>query len=128
MTLAVTGAFSIGGAGSSYLHWAWTSAQVADDLSLVRGNHQLSFGGSVMGYQSNSHHSTFSGGIFAVANLGDFMLGRAQSLVQGLPYTLWVTNNYIGLYAQDTWKAKSNVTFSYGLRCEPYIPQQFERL
>ena len=128
MTLAVTGGFSIGGAGSSYLHWAWTTAQVSDDISVVRGNHQLSFGVSAMGYQSNSHHNTFSGGIFTVNSLSDFMIGRLQSYVQGLPYTLWVTNNYLGIYGQDSWKMKPNLTLSYGLRWEPFFPQQFDRL
>src|ERR1051325_6948978 len=44
MTLAVTGGFSIGGAGSSYLHWAWTTMQLSDDVSVLHGNHQFSFG------------------------------------------------------------------------------------
>jgi hypothetical protein len=128
MTLAVTGGFSIGGAGSSYLHWAWTTGQLSDDISVVHGNHQLAFGASLVGYQSNSHHSTFSGGIFTINSLNDFMLGNVQSLVQGLPYTLWVTNKYVGLYAQDNWKATPSLTLSYGLRWEPFIPQQFDRL
>jgi hypothetical protein len=128
MTLAVTGGFSIGGAGSSYLHWAWTTGQVSDDLSVVKGNHQLSFGITAMSYQSNSHHNTFSGGIFSVSSLSDFMIGRLQSYVQGLPYTLWVTNNYLGMYGQDSWKVKPNLTLSYGLRWEPFFPQQFDRL
>jgi hypothetical protein len=128
MTLAVTGGFSIGGAGSSYLHWAWTAAQLSDDISVQKGNHQLSFGASAMGFQSNSHHDTFSGGIFSVNTLSDFMIGRLQSYVQGLPYTLWVTNNYIGMYAQDNWKVRPNLTLNYGLRWEPFFPQQFDRL
>ena len=128
MTLAVTGGFSIGGAGSSYLHWAWTTMQLSDDLSIVHGNHQLSFGASVMGYQSNSHHSTFSGGIFTINSLADFMRGTLQSYVQGLPYTLWVTNKYLGMYGQDTWKMTPKFTLSYGLRWEPFFPQQFDRL
>jgi hypothetical protein len=128
MTIAVTGGFNLGGAGSSYLHWAWTTFQLSDDLSVIKGNHQLSFGVSAMGYQSNSHHSTFSGGIFTINSLHEFLIGRLQSLVQGLPYTLWVTKNHLGMYAQDSWKMKPNLTFNYGLRWEPYFPQQFDRL
>jgi hypothetical protein len=128
MTVGITGGFNLGGAGSSYLHWAWTTAQVSDDLSIVKGNHQLAFGVSAMGYQSNSHHSTFSGGIFTFNSLSDFMIGRLQSYVQGLPYTLWVTKSYLGVYGQDNWKVRPNLTLSYGLRWEPFFPQQFDRL
>ena len=128
MTIALTGGFSLGGAGQSYLHWAWTTHQVSDDISVVSGNHQLSFGASWVGYQSNSHHNTFSGGIFTINSLSDFLLGRLQSYVQGLPYTLWVTDNYIGMYAQDSWKLKPSLTVNYGLRWEPFFPQQFDRL
>src|SRR5262249_15077869 len=125
---SVTGGFSIGGAGSSFLHWAWTTMQLSDDISVVHGNHQLSFGASVMGFQSNSHHSTFTGGIFSINSLSDFMIGTLQSYVQALPYTLWVTNKYVGMYGQDNWKVTPNLTLAYGLRWEPFIPQQFDRL
>ena len=128
MTMAVTGGFNIGGAGSSFLHWAWTTGQVSDDISIVHGNHQFSFGGSLVGYQSNSHHSTFTGGIFTINSLHDFLVGNVQSLVQGLPYTLWVTNTYVGMYAQDSWKVAPSLTLNYGLRWEPFFPQQFDRL
>jgi hypothetical protein len=128
MTVMINGGFNLGGAGQSYLHWAWTTGQVSDDISIVKGNHQLSFGVSAVSYQSNSHHSTFSGGIFQFGSVSDFMLGRLQSLVQGLPYTLWVTKKHLGVYGQDSWKMAPSLTLSYGLRWEPFLPQQFDRL
>jgi hypothetical protein len=82
MTLAVTAASASEARAPVFLHWKWTSVQAADDLNIVRGNHQFAFGASVLGLQSNSHHSTFTGGTFAFGNLADFMLGRMQSLTQ----------------------------------------------
>jgi hypothetical protein len=36
-----------------------------------------------------------------------------------------VRQKYLGIYAQDSWKARPNLTINFGVRWEPYFPQQF---
>ncbi len=49
------------------------------------------------------------------------MLGDVNTYAQGNYQPDIERHNYIGLYAQDSWKIKSNLTVSYGLRWEPYL-------
>ena len=39
-----------------------------------------------------------------------------NALIQAAPNTLDMTQTYLGLYAQDTWRVGSKVTLNYGLR------------
>ena len=48
------------------------------------------------------------------------------SFIQSAPNTLDMTQQYFGLYAQDTWKLSPTMTLNYGVRWEPWFPQQHE--
>ena len=56
----------------------------------------------------------------------DFLLGKmgTNALVQAAPNTLDMQQTYIGLYAQDTWRVGPRLTLNYGMRWEPFFPQQ----
>jgi hypothetical protein len=56
--------------------------------------------------------------------LADFMLGAVNEFRQSTPFTLDITQKYFGLYAQDTWRLSPNVTMNYGVRWEPWFPQE----
>ncbi len=56
-------------------------------------------------------------------DLADFLLGRPQSIsIQYGQQTNYFQQNQFNLYAQDEWKARSNLTFILGLRYEEYSP------
>ena len=133
MLLSVTPAnsgFQIGGGTESEARFKTPSFNVSDDLTMVRGNHQYGFGGSLAYWTSLSQANvrspgqfTFNGTITGLA-LADFLTGRLQSLIQATPNSLDMKQFYMGLYVQDTWKTSARTTFNYGLRWEPGFAQQ----
>ena len=130
MTMPAGAGFSLGGGTESESTFRTNTYQVGDDLMIVRGNHQLALGGSVASWKSTSLANVRSPGTFnfdgSVTGLamGDFLLGRPNQFTQSAPNNLFMTEWYMGLYAQDSWRLSSRATLNYGLRWEPYFPQQ----
>jgi hypothetical protein len=136
MLLSVTGGFTLGGGTESEARFKTPSYQVTDDVTMVRGNHQFGLGGSLAFWRSLSRANVRSPGQFSFGGgntglgLADFVIGRLSNAglnpayIQAVPNTLDMEQWYVGLYAQDTWKASANVTLNYGLRWEPAIAQQ----
>ena len=102
-----------------------------DDLTLVRGSHQFSFGGGVSRSLLNASSYAWSQGFFVFAGifgtpLIDFLTGNVVNLHQANPNPDNVTQNFLGLYASDTWKATRKLTVTYGVRWNPFYPMVFK--
>jgi hypothetical protein len=127
MNLTVTGAFTIGGGaavpGQSH---NGPNPSINEDLSIVKGSHQLGFGGGWL-HQGMNYWSglvlvgstTFDGSVTG-APLADLLYGQAQAFSQGLRYGFYTRQNYGSIYAQDSWKITSHLVLNYGVRWEPY--------
>ena len=133
MLLTITGGFQLGGGTESMSTFDTPAWQISDDLTLVRGAHQYVFGGTFARWKSLSSANVRSPGQFAVdgtitgLGLADFMVGRLAAnngFVQAAPNTLDMEGKSLGLYAQDTWRVGPRLTLNYGLRWEPFFPQQ----
>jgi len=128
ISLAVNGAFNIGGGpASSKGSHSTPMWSIFDDLSLVKGAHQIGIGGSMFkqglnyfSYGPAVGTATFTGQQTGII-LGDFMLGRMSTFSQGTIYGFYERQFYDSIYAQDTWKLHSRLTLNYGLRWEPYL-------
>src|SRR5262245_11076199 len=129
-SFSITGGFQLSSNNVGDNKYHPHTYSLSDDLSVVHGSHQFSFGGGLThgNYKSKSDFvaagtMTFNGQDTGLG-MGDFMLGRVSSLVMGTPNDqLVLTQNSIAAYATDTWKAKPRLTVNYGIRWEPYIPQ-----
>jgi len=128
ISLAAQGAFNIGGGpASSKGSHSTPMWSIFDDLSLVKGAHQIGIGGSMFkqglnyfSYGPAVGTATFTGQQTGLI-LGDFMMGRMSTFSQGTIYGFYERQFYDSLYAQDTWKMNSHLTVNYGVRWEPYL-------
>ena len=127
--LSVSGGFSIGGQGGNVP--GLTNAvgiQASEDLSWVKGAHQIGFGFNDIYSRLGVQGWTSADGVFAFSatntglGLGDFMLGDVNTFTQQGVQGIGFRSNYIGAYVQDTWKISSRLTLNGGLRWDPFLP------
>ncbi len=131
MGLSITNGFALGQGGNNPGHFNSTDYQLINDVNIVHGNHQITFGGNYLYAYMNTVNNrptngafTFAGTIVGGGTVGyaDFLTGNMSSFSQGNADYENDNYNYVAAYGQDSWKAKKNLTINYGLRWEPYIP------
>ena len=113
--------FTGGVAGNTTVLYAWNSFQGYDDAFWTHGTHSVKFGGGVERQQLNRLSHTDPSGVFTFPNLLGFLTnnptrftGETFSSVreQGLRQTIF------GVYVQDDWRFRPNLTLNLGLRWE----------
>ena len=129
MTMSVTGGFVLYTGTNTKALFLNDTYQGADDLTVIKGNHQLGFGGNIQ-YWTGDYTSTsrangnwiFDGSATSLG-LADFLTGRLTSVEHGGLGKLPVDSWYVGVYGQDSWRVSSRVTVNGGVRWEPYFGQ-----
>jgi hypothetical protein len=123
--------FSVGAGGTNPGYFNSLTYQLADDLDVVRGAHQFSFGGNWIHSKIETLNNRPTNGQFSFTgqstglSLADFMIGSVSGgFVQGNPVYDYDHHDYVALYAQDNWRLRPNLTLNVGLRWEPFNPVQ----
>ena len=129
MNITITGAFSINTGTETFSFYKPNTFGFNDDLTIVRGNHQYGIGGaaSFSNWKTESNVRSmgpisFNGGVTGLP-LADFLMGRIFEYRQSTPFRQDINQPYFGLYGQDTWRVSPSITLNYGVRWEPWFPQ-----
>ena len=96
-----------------------TTLEFASNLDYAKGKHSLRFGFLLEGEWVTTDQQSNYLGTFTFASLEDYAAGRPQqfSVRTGNPlidYSQW----QLGVFAQDDWRARQNLTISFGVRQE----------
>lgn len=98
--------------------------QWLDNFTKIVGTHSIKFGGEFHYDQINERNTYAENGVFAFdgtetgLDFADFLIGAPSSLTQSSQQFLDSRSKYTGLFAQDSWRAKPDLTLNYGLRWE----------
>jgi hypothetical protein len=128
--ISISSAFAFGNGNGAPARFDRNTFQFADDATLIRGRHQITFGPDYI-YRQLNEFNVFNGngsftfnGQFTTDPLVDFILGTPSSLVQGNPEQTGVRQNYIALYVQDNVQVNPRLNVHFGIRWEPFLPEK----
>ena len=122
------GGFNIGCGTCAFANFNINTYQVADDVTLMRGKHQISFGFDGRKDQFNSFNHQQSNGQFTFNGstsgdgLADLLIGRFSNLTDGNVISDYLRQTVIAGYVQDAFKPSSHLTLNFGVRWEPSVP------
>jgi len=130
MVVVVTGGFNIAASTATRGIADNKTWQISDDVTLVRGRHQIGLGVNVAywdtlqkAWANGGGNWQFNGSITGMG-MADFLLGRVAIFEHGSYFGVHLNQLYQGWYVQDTWRAAERITLNAGLRWEPYFGQQ----
>ncbi len=102
-----------------------------DNLTILRGRHSLKMGGQWQRYQQNRYYPGNNGllgffnysGLFTGVPFADFLLDQLQQKgIGSLSGTWGHRQNRIGVFFQDDFKVRNNLTLNLGMRWEYTSP------
>jgi len=125
--ITVTNGFTISSALVNPGNYNSTAYQFSEDLSLVRGAHQIALGGGFIHHNFNGNSGinrnaqiTFNGQLTGMG-LADFLTGNLTGFQQGNALVSYSRQSFTSFYLQDTWKVTSRLTVNAGIRWEPFL-------
>jgi Carboxypeptidase regulatory-like domain len=131
----ISGGFAIGNNFEGELPQKGNTYQFSDSFGKVFGNHSIKFGGDFrenqfdqrLYFNINGSYYIYGGGPndpqASDGNLfANYLLGLNDNYIQGSAQDELIRSKGVYLFAQDSWKIRSNLTLNYGLRWELNTP------
>jgi hypothetical protein len=110
-----------------------TSPQFLDNFSKVIGRHSVKVGGE---YHYTRFRQRFpeadANGLFSFtgsetgSDFADYLLGAPSAFLQSSDDDYDNRKNYVGIYGQDSWRMRPNLTVNFGLRWD-WIQNWYEQ-
>lgn len=118
-SIVVEGAFTGGGNTIGTTRDHQDSYEFQDNASIETGNHFLHFGGRYRAIHAATSSMAGFNGQFIFSSLEDYAAGQSSqfSITLGTPKVSKLIQD-VGVYAEDDWKFRHDMTFSYGMRYE----------
>jgi hypothetical protein len=116
------------GTNTNQLRQSNNTFQWLDNFSKVLGTHTIKAGVEFHYDQIDTHTIAQFNGSFLFfgtqtgSDFADFLLGAPTQYNQSQLQPFYGRNKYVGLYAQDSWRLRSNLTLNYGLRWDRIEP------
>ena len=116
------------GTNTNELKQVGNTFQWLDSFTKVIGTHTLKVGGEFHYDQVNVNAVAQFNGSFLFfgtetgSDFADFLLGVPSQYNQSQLQPFCGRNKYLGLYAQDSWRVRHNLTLNYGLRWDRIEP------
>ena len=133
--IGISGGASLGNNWEGVLPQVGNSFQWSDSLTWVKGNHTFKFGidarrarfDQTYYFDVNGEYTFNNTGPNAIVpndddNYAEYLLGLADTYVQGSAQREDVRSTSLYPFVQDSWKIKPNLTLNYGLRWELDTP------
>ncbi|HUA86118.1 MAG TPA: carboxypeptidase regulatory-like domain-containing protein [Bryobacteraceae bacterium] len=101
---------------------------LSDTVSKVIATHTLKFGVQFHNDQVNENPNATFNGTFNIDGtetgnaFADFLLGFPSNFTQTTGQRFYLRDHYLGAFAEDSWRARSNLTFNFGLRWDLIRP------
>jgi len=112
--------FTGGEIGAPSWEFRWTELEAYDDAFLTKGLHSIKFGVAFERIRHNQDEAQGSGNFF-FGSLPQFLTNqpsRFDSFLSNVGTTRDLRQILFGVYAQDDWRLRPNLTLNLGLRYE----------
>jgi len=119
-SIAVNGAFQTGGSNSGNMESTSDHYELQNYTSIVAGAHLVKFGGRLRISSASTTSNSNANGTFTYVDFPHYLTSSASQFSQNVINQPNISDTLadLGLYFQDDWRIRPNMTFSYGLRYE----------